>query len=260
MRAIGVHEDVIVLESRVWRTTCTLIRDGSGEAGEGFVIDSPVLPDELELLPAVLEQSGFPCSGLLATHADWDHLLGRLAFPGAPLGVAETTAARLRGEPGAAQRELRDFDERFYLSRQAPLSLGSVEALAVPGYCGLGEKELELHPAGGHTVDGMAVWAPWLGLLVCGDYLSPVEIPTPAAGIDLYLDTLTRLEPLVAAASHIVPGHGGLIDRETAQRVLVEDRAYLEALRRDGDAAALPDGRRDSEQRRLHAENGARLV
>ena len=251
MRAISVHQDVIVVESALWRTTCTILRSGD----EGFVIDSPVLPEELEVLPAVLEQSGFPLSGLLATHADWDHLLGRLAFPGAALGVAETTAARLRAEPGGAQRELREFDERFYISRPAPLSLGSVEALAVPGYCGLGEHELELHPTGGHTVDGMAVWAPWLGLLVCGDYLSPIEIPTPAAGIDLYLDTLTRLEPLVAEASHVVPGHGGVIDRETAQSVLGEDRAYLEDLRRNGEAAALPDGRRDSEQRRRHAEN-----
>ena len=251
MRAISVHQDVIVVESALWRTTCTILRSGD----EGFVIDSPVLPEELEVLPAVLEQSGFPLSGLLATHADWDHLLGRLAFPGAALGVAETTAARLRAEPGGAQRELREFDERFYISRPAPLSLGSVEALAVPGYCGLGEHELELHPTGGHTVDGMAVWAPWLGLLVCGDYLSPIEIPTPAAGLDLYLDTLTRLEPLVAEASHVVPGHGGVIDRETAQSVLGEDRAYLEDLRRNGEAAALPDGRRDSVQRRRHAEN-----
>jgi glyoxylase-like metal-dependent hydrolase (beta-lactamase superfamily II) len=253
MRAIALHEDVIVVESALWRTTCTILRSGD----EGFVVDSPVLPEELEILPAVLEQSGFPLSGLLATHADWDHLLARLAFPGAALGVAETTAARLRAEPGAAQRELREFDERFYITRPAPLSLGSVEALAVPGYCGLGENELELHPTGGHTVDGMAVWAPWLGLLVCGDYLSPVEIPTPAAGIDLYLDTLTRLEPLVAAASHVVPGHGGVIDSETAQTVLREDRAYLEDLGRDGEAASLPAGRRDSEQRRRHAENVA---
>ena len=42
------------------------------------MIDSPVYPDELEALGGVLEQAGFPVSGLLATHADWDHLLGRL--------------------------------------------------------------------------------------------------------------------------------------------------------------------------------------
>ena len=256
VRAIGVHEDVIVVESRIWRTTATAVRSGD----EAFLIDSPVLPDELELLPALLEQARFPVRGLLATHGDWDHLLGRLAFPGSALGVAETTAARLRAEPGAAQRELRDFDERHYLARPAPLALGSVEALPVPGYCGVGDAELELHPADGHTVDGMAVWIPWARVLVCGDYLSPVEIPTPAGGIDSYLATLERLEPLVAAAEHVIAGHGGPLQSATAQRLLAEDRDYLEGLAagREG-VSALPAGRRDGEQRRLHAENAARL-
>ena len=177
MRALGVHEDVIVLSSRMWRTSATLVRRGE----EAFLIDSPVFPDELELLPALAEQARFPVCGLLATHGDWDHLLGRLAFPGTALGVAETTAARLRAHPGAAQRELRDFDERHYLERPAPLALGSVDALPVPGRCEIGDAELELHAADGHTVDGMAVWIGWAGVLVCGDYLSPVEIPTVAA-------------------------------------------------------------------------------
>ena len=71
----------------------------SGE--EAFCIDSPVLPDELEMLPAVAEQARLPrSSGCWLTHADWDHLLGRYAFPDAPLGVGETTAARLAGRAG----------------------------------------------------------------------------------------------------------------------------------------------------------------
>ncbi len=242
MRALGVHEDVIVLESRVWRTSATAIRSG----GEGFLIDSPVLPDELELLPSLLEQAGFPLSGLLATHGDWDHLLGRLAFPGAALGVAETTAARLRAHPGAAQRALRDFDERHYLERAAPLELGTVE--------------LELHPADGHTEDGMAVWLPGARILVCGDYLSPVEIPTPRFSVDAYLATLDRLEPLAAAATHVVAGHGGPLEPAAALALLAEDRTYLEALRTGrGRRATLPARRGDAEQRRLHAENLARL-
>jgi glyoxylase-like metal-dependent hydrolase (beta-lactamase superfamily II) len=78
VRAVTLHPDVLVVTSRVWQTNCTAIRSGD----EGFVIDSPLFPDELELLPAVLEQAGFPVSGLLATHRDWDHVLGRMAFPG----------------------------------------------------------------------------------------------------------------------------------------------------------------------------------
>ena len=113
MRVVSLHADVLVATSRVWQTSCTAIRSGE----EGVVIDSPLFPDELEVLPAVLEQAGFPVSGLLATHGDWDHVLGRLAFPGAALGVAETTAAYLTGEPGAPQRELRAWDEENYVER-----------------------------------------------------------------------------------------------------------------------------------------------
>jgi glyoxylase-like metal-dependent hydrolase (beta-lactamase superfamily II) len=78
-------------------TSISYVRGGveGAKDGETFVIDSPVLPDELDALPALLEQSRFPLpSDLLATHADWDHLLGRLAFPDAPLGCAESSAAR----------------------------------------------------------------------------------------------------------------------------------------------------------------------
>src|SRR5436305_12563642 len=104
MKVLAVNADLIVFISQFWQTTCTAVRSGD----EGFVIDSPVYPDELEALPELLEQARFPVSGLLTTHADWDHLLGRLAFPEASLGCAETTAARLRAESGAAQRELRE--------------------------------------------------------------------------------------------------------------------------------------------------------
>jgi glyoxylase-like metal-dependent hydrolase (beta-lactamase superfamily II) len=254
MRAVGLHADVLVLTSRVWQTTCTVVRGGE----EAFVIDSPVYPDELGALPVLLEQAGYAFSGLLATHGDWDHLLGRLAFPGAALGVAETTAARLRAEPADVQRELRAFDDGHYVARPAPLALGRIEALAVPGYCGLGAAELELHPTDGHTVDGMAVWVPWASVLVCGDYLSPIEIPIVRASLEAYLATLGRLEPLVAAAAWVVPGHGEPLDALRAAGVLREDRDYLEGLRADPRGVVLPPGRHSAEQRRLHAENVAR--
>ena len=107
MRAVGVHADAVVAVSGIWQTTCTAVRAG----GEAFVIDSPVLPAELEALPSLLDQAAFPAVvGLLITHADWDHLLGRYAYPDAGLGCAESSARRLHDEPGAAQRELRAFD------------------------------------------------------------------------------------------------------------------------------------------------------
>jgi glyoxylase-like metal-dependent hydrolase (beta-lactamase superfamily II) len=276
VRVVSLHADVLVATSRIWQTTCTVVRghqappvvDTSGplsvhmDAGEGpsaetFVIDSPILPDELEILPALLEQSRFSQpNGLLVTHADWDHLLARLAFPDATIGCAVSSGERMRSTPGAPQRELRAFDEQHYVRRPTPLALGSLQALDVPGSCEIGSHELALYPADGHTADGMAVWIEWAGVLVAGDYLSTVEIPVLGEGgsIDAYLATLERLRPLVAAAAHVVPGHGSVLDSERATMVLEEDVAYLSALRKGG-AGELPDGRRTKVQRCIHAEN-----
>ena len=259
MRVLAVHADLIVLISRFWQTTCTAVRAGD----EGFLIDSPVYPDELEVLVGVLEQAGFPVSGLLATHADWDHLLGRIAFPQASLGCGESTAERLAAEPGQAQRLLREFDEEQYVDDRKPLALGGIQSLPVPGRLALGpgEREIELHPADGHTADGTAFFIPWLHTVVCGDYLSPVEIPwiSPGGSVEAYQATLARLRTLVARADTIVPGHGRPLERADAMRVLEEDVAYLEALSVEGAGADLPAGRRTGAQRRIHQENVERL-
>jgi len=258
LRVLAVHADVVVAVSRVWQTTCTAVRSGA----EGFVIDSLVYPDELEALPGILEQARMPVSGLLATHADWDHLLGRLAFPNTSLGCGEASAARLAAEPGAAARALRRFDQGHYVDRPRPLALGSVQALPVPGHLSLGSegRELDLHRAEGHTADGMAIWIPWARTLVCGDYLSPVEIPMLSEGgsLDVYAGTLERLRPLVEEAQTVVPGHGGPLDPERALGLLDEDGAYLHALAAEGVGAPLPPSRRGARQREIHAENAAR--
>ena len=260
MQAVGLHPDVFVVTSRFWQTTCTLVKSGE----EAFCVDSPVLPDELELLPAVAAQAAFRVVGCLVTHADWDHLLGRYAFPGAPLGLAESSAARLRNEPGAAQRELRDFDEEHYVERPGPLTLPGPQALPVPGHCSVGERDLELHPADGHTVDGMALWVPWASVLVCGDYLSPVEIPWISDGgsVSAYQATLDRLEPLVErAASRRAGARGGPGPRARARDPA---RGSLLSVCADGarcgrSTAAHAAERRDEEDPR--GERGAsRLI
>ena len=220
-----------------------------------MLIDSLYFPDELEALPGLLAGAGFEPDALLATHVDYDHVLARLAFPGLALGVGEPSALRLREEPGATQRALRDKDAELYVERPAPLSLGQVQSLPVPGSVELGSEELELHPAEGHTRDGMAVMARWCGLLCVGDYLSNVEIPMVEAGLDDYRATLARLSPLVETAETIVPGHGRPLTRDDALRVLDEDVDYLDALERGEEKPVLPDGRDTREQRKIHARN-----
>ncbi len=288
MRAVALHPDVLLATSAIWQTNCLIVRSGE----EAFVIDSPILPAELDALPALVEQARFPAPvGLLATHGDWDHLLGRLAFPDLALGCAEGTAARLHARPGEPQRELRSYDEQFLIVRPRPLALGAIQALPVPGRCAIGELELELHSATGHTEDGLAVWMPWARVLAAGDYLSAVEIPSlepPRTGrkeraaesaenaavqgaqspdaapsrsdlLHAYVATLERLRPLVSGCAYVVPGHGPALDSARALSVLGEDLAYLRALPEHGAASELPPGRATRAQRARHAANVACL-
>jgi glyoxylase-like metal-dependent hydrolase (beta-lactamase superfamily II) len=255
LRAVSVHPDVLVITSRLWQTNAVALRAGE----EAMLIDSPYFPDELEALPGLLAGAGFEPDALIGTHVDYDHVLGRLAFPGLALGLGEPSVVRLHREPGAAQRELRDKDAELYVERAAPLALGEVQTLPVPGSIELGPEELELHPAEGHTSDGMAVMARWCGLLCVGDYLSNVEIPMVEAGLGEYRATLARLAPLVEAADTIVPGHGRPHGRDDALRILDEDVEYLDALERGEEKPALPKGRDSREQRKIHTENLARV-
>ena len=224
MQVLAVNADLIVFVSRFWQTTCTAVRAGN----EGFVIDSPVYPDELEALGGVLEQAGFPVSGLLATHADWDHLLGRIAFPDASLGCGESTARRLAAEPGDAQRKLRDFDDEQYIDDRPPLALGGVQSLPVPGRLGLGagepERELELHLADGHTADGTAFYIPWLQTLDLRRLPESGRDPVALAG------WICRDVPGHARAP---AGTGGArADRRARTRAATATRAGAETARR----------------------------
>jgi glyoxylase-like metal-dependent hydrolase (beta-lactamase superfamily II) len=261
VRAVALHADIISFVSDVWQTTCTAVRGGE----EGFVIDSPVYPEELRALPEVLEHAGFPVSGLLSTHGDWDHLLARTAFPDAPLGCGQSTADRLAAEPGTAQRELRDFDQEHYVTDRPPLALGSLQVLPVPGRLELGSvpdvHEVQLHPTGGHTPDGTAFLLPWAGVLVVGDYLSPVEIPmlSPGGSIPAYRATLARLRELCEQAEWVIPGHGAPYRASQALELLEEDDRYLELLATDPEQAGPPVSRSTRQQGAIHAENLRRL-
>jgi glyoxylase-like metal-dependent hydrolase (beta-lactamase superfamily II) len=260
LRAVSLTENALLITSAFWQTNAVALRAG----GEALLIDSPYLPDELDALPGVLAGAGYEPDGLIATHGDFDHLLGRIAYPGMALGVADSTADRFRRSPGEAQRHLRHYDQEFYIERPAPLSLGQVQALPVPGRLDLGNGpdaiELELHAAEGHTADGMALFARPLGVLIVGDYISSVEIPWIHGSLADYRSTLRGLRPLAEAAEVIAPGHGPAHTSTAALRLIDEDEAYLDALERGEEKPRLPSGRDSHAQRRIHRENREKLA
>jgi glyoxylase-like metal-dependent hydrolase (beta-lactamase superfamily II) len=94
-------------------------------------------------------------------------------------------------------------------------------------------------------------------VLVCGDYLSPVEIPTISEGgsSEAYGATLERLAPLIERVDTVVPGHGAPLTRDRALQVWQEDVEYLQALTRREGSVRLPGARRSRAQHRIHADN-----
>jgi glyoxylase-like metal-dependent hydrolase (beta-lactamase superfamily II) len=222
----------VVFTSALWQVNAIAVGD--------VLVDSVVLPDELEALRAELDPRR-----LVATHGHFDHLLAPLAFPGLPLAVGESTRAVLRDDPGAPARELAESDAELYVERAAPLRLDRLEPVEdLAGF--------EVVEAGGHAADGVALLAPSLSLLLPGDYLIEVEIPlvSEAGSPGRYLATLDRLAPLVERAEVVVPGHGPPLSRERARELLDLDRRYVSDL-----AGGPLRGSGDHRQERIHRDN-----
>lgn len=238
-----------VTTSRMLQTNVTLLTHG----GETLVIDAPYFPDELAALRAAVTGP----VRLFATHSHFDHLMARMAFPTAPLLVGMPTAQALAKDPEKPLKQMAEEDARTYVAREEPLRFGAMAGVPVPGEVEVGGEWADLLPAPGHEEDGCALWAPWAGLLCCGDYLSDVEIPLVSAGgsVPAYVETLERLRPLLAEAATVVPGHGSPCDSRTALRRLEEDLAYLDALPAGDPNQPLPAGRDTPRQREIHKAN-----
>ena len=155
--------------------------------------------------------------------------LGRAPAPRAGRGPARAARLRrrvLRRPPGAARRSARCRRCRCRATWRSA------------------SRELELHPAEGHTTDGMALFDRGAGpadawATTCPTWRSPgsrgrLARPTTARRSRVWRRWWRQAET-------VVPGHGAPHDRDTALRLLDEDVDYLDALERGEDA--LPKGR-----------------
>ena len=261
VQAVGLHPDVFVVTSRFWQTTCTLVKSGqrgvlhrlagAPRRARAAAGDRRRRPGSRSSAASPRTPTGTTCSA--ATRS-----------PTRRWGCAESSAARLRDDPGAAQRELREFDEENYVERPGPLyAAGQAQALPVPGHCALGDAELELHPADGHTVDGMALWIPWAAVLVVRRL--PVAGRDP---VDLRERSVVRLPGDAGAAASrsssaprtSCPATGRCSTRRGRwrcwARIVPTCRRWLER----GADAALPLARRNGAMKKIHLENVARVT
>jgi glyoxylase-like metal-dependent hydrolase (beta-lactamase superfamily II) len=218
-------------ESALWETSSLLLADG----GEAVLVDPGVSADEAARIAARSGELGVTVTHVLATHADWDHVCGIAAFPGAVATMSEAAAERL-----AARAAEATVAERAARSGVAIVGEPRVDRTFTPGAAlRAGPFLVETLALAGHTPDGVAYRVRRLDLLAVGDHLSAVEFPfatSPAA----YRATLAALAEVLRRdpPGRVVPGHGPELSAAEALAIAEADLDYLWALHAAARAAA----------------------
>lgn len=195
--------------------------------GEACLVDPGITAEETA---ALLERvGGATLRSVILTHSDWDHVLGPEHLPPATIVTHEHYGASL--DPAGIRAALTAFEQHADIHRarafEPPLpdlTVSDSTALEV------GDLELMLEHAPGHTADMLTVYEPESATLWAADVLSDVEIPLVVHDLVAYERTLARIAELEIAT--LVPGHGTVTsDAAEIRRRLDEDRGYLAELR-----------------------------
>ena len=239
---VNVTEGVWLATSRNYATTSTIVaRDG-----RALLIDPAWEIDELTGLAEAISALGLSVATGFHTHAHHDHLLWHPGYGPAPRW-ATAVAVDMIGRFSSELREQLGEELAGFMgdefARAEPLPGDRIPAPF--GEDGPAEV-IEVVEHHGHAYGHGALWFPERKLLVAGDMLSDVELPLPFTphGLEAYLPGLDRLEPYVAQADFLIPGHGTPTDRPAAR--LAADRRVLDALLRGEDVddprRGLPGG------------------
>lgn len=217
-----------VLTSGIWQTNTTII----ASRGSCLVVDPAYFPRELDAIVARAGELG-RAHAVAFTHGHWDHVMGHVALPDAPVWLNATLASAIAGgDPRATKylEDAREFDSRWYVPRpsghhwpEAPVGLSDGETRE------LGELELRVLHIPGHSADDLALLIEALELLLVGDYLSPCEIPF-VEDATAYRSTLIRLLDLLGGVRHVVPGHGPRLTSPEAIAIARADLEYVDRL------------------------------
>ena len=234
----SVADGVLIHTSRRMSTTTTLVLGLQGKRNRvpALLVDPAWEADELLAIADHLDALGAEVAAGFATHAHHDHLLWHPRFgPDVVRWAAATSVRVARERRGDLLREL--TGELAYPPEVLD-AFGDVTALPEPAagipdpHALLPATEVVVHD--GHAPGHGALWLPGPRVLLAGDMLSDVELPLPfddlseGADVGTYLEGLDRLEPFVARATVLVPGHG--TPSTSPMRRLDADRRYLDAV------------------------------
>ena len=168
-----------------------------------LVVDTHGTPEAAREVVADVGRLGLgPVTGIVNTHAHFDHVVGngtfRATYGELPIVAHEAALEELRaaGPDGVALPD-RTFSSALVLD--------------------LGDRAVELvHPGRGHTGGDLVVRVPDADVLLAGDLVE--ESAAPAYGGDSWpMDWPLSLDivlGLTTGASVVVPGHGAPVDRD----------------------------------------------
>ena len=210
-------------QTPLWETNAVLV-DG---AGATILCDPAWTPDEIAAISRRAGAGDKPVH-VLVTHADYDHTCGIGSFPKATITAGPETAEAIAS--GRAAEALAAASDEWKLTW--PLDL-RVDRIVEPGSSfdcdGAGVLAIE---ARGHVGDGLAYLLPEQGILLAGDYVSPMTYPFVLSSLADAVETYRRL--LDAIETHrprwVIPGHGRPLGSPEALEVAAADLGYLEEL------------------------------
>jgi glyoxylase-like metal-dependent hydrolase (beta-lactamase superfamily II) len=192
------------------------------------VIDTLAFPEEtLDIRDFVEQELRVPVRYVINTHSHADHSWGNCFFPGAMV-ISHSMCRKLLDESGRAALEV--------VKRQNPAIFRQVK-IVLPqltfdeGRLGLrvGKKTLSMIPFPGHSPDAIGVLIEEDRVLFAGDVFMP--IPYIVDGdMDVMIASLKEIREM--GLENVVQGHGDIVLRGEIEEAILDNIAYLTAIRK----------------------------
>jgi hydroxyacylglutathione hydrolase len=225
------NEYLTVFQSSLYQTTSTVVQTKDLIV----VVDPTWLPHEItEIREHVESIKGDRPIYLLFTHADFDHIIGYMAFPEAK--TIGSIGMKEHPEKEYVLDQIAEFDSKYYVQRDYPIHYPDLDIVIKHDgeSITIGETTLSFYKAPGHTPDGLFTVIDSLGLFIAGDYLSNVEFPYIYHSSLAYEETMNRVERILKQYDirYLIPGHGQITnDTQEMRSRMGKSLSYIRALR-----------------------------
>jgi glyoxylase-like metal-dependent hydrolase (beta-lactamase superfamily II) len=235
-----IAKGVWIHESEFLQSNSVVVR---GEAGV-LLIDPGITSDEMSALADDIQGLGQSVVAGYSTHPHWDHLLWHAKFGEAQRYGTTRNEAEIQGF-------LSNSDWKTMVAPMLPPDIaeqipmddlfGQINGLAAgTTYVPWEGPKVRIIEHKGHAAGSAALLIEETGVLVAGDMLSDILIPflefDSEDPIEDYLAALDMFEGLADEVKIFIPGHGSTGDADEMRARIMQDRAYVQALRDGGES------------------------